>query len=141
MLKAQSLVIQFVIFFIIGLTIFIGVAQFFRFESDIFQSGASAESMNLVNSYFSSLMLTAYDACKQCDTVNINVKTANTTVGSYFVVSLGTYGLNASIPNTDINSTTPYHNINYSVSANGFVISSRPIAITFNRAQNQLKLS
>jgi hypothetical protein len=141
MLKAQSLVIQFVIFFIIGLTSFIGIAQFFSFESSIFQNEASVESMNLINSYFSSLMLTAYDNCKQCDAVIIGVKTQNTTVGSYFEVSLGTYGLNASIPYSKINSTTSYHNINYSVSGSGFVISSRLITVTFNRTKNQLKLS
>jgi len=141
MLKAQSLVIQFVLFFIIGLTIFISVGQFFRFESDIFQNQAAIEGVKLTNSYFSSIALAAFDSCKQCDSVNITVKTSNTTAGSYFQVSLGTYGLNVSIPYAAINSTTTYHNINESLTGSGLVISSRPITVMLNRTKNQITIS
>ena len=140
-LKAQSLVIQFVLFFLIGLTIFIGVGQFFRYESDIFQNQASIESMTLINSYFSNLALAAYDSCKQCDSVNITIKTSNTTAGNYYEISLGTFGLNVSIPIANISSITTYHNINDSVTGSGAVVSARTITLMFNRTQNQITIS
>jgi len=145
--KGQSLIIQFIIFFIIGLTLFLGVGTFFRYESDIFKDDASRESLKMINSYFSSIALTAYSTCKQCDNVNITVKTANTTAGSFFEVSIGTFGLNASIPFTSLKYVTSIHNLNSSlnnineVSLNGAVASAKPITLTFNKTQNKITIS
>jgi len=141
MQKGQSLIVQFIIFFVIGLTLFLGVGSFFRYQSDLFKDDASRESIKLINSYFSSLSSAAYLDCKQCDIANITVKTANTTAGNFFEMSMGTFGLNVSIPFTTLNYLSSNHNFNTSTSETGLVASVNPITLTFNRAQNKITIS
>jgi len=140
--KGQSLILQFVMFFIIGFTIFVSVSQFFRLQSDIFKDDVTRESLKLYNTYFSSLALTAANSCKQCDYVNITVKTSNTTAGQFFEISFGSYGVNVTVPLIKrINFVTSAHNLNETYQTDGLVASSRPITLTFNKTQNKIGIS
>jgi hypothetical protein len=137
--KGQSLIIQFIMFFLIGFTIFIGVSQFFRYQSDIFKDDVTRESLKIINSYFSSYAIASVASCKQCDEVNLTFKTANTTAGNFFEVSFGSYGANVTIPFvTNVKFISPAHNLNESFQLNGSVPSTRPITLTFNKMQNKL---
>ena len=138
-LKGQSLILQFVIFFIIGFTIFIGVSQLFSFQSDIFKGDVSIENLKLINSYIASLSVASVDSCKQCDYVNLTFKTMNTTAGNFFVTSLGSYGINVSIPfATNLQFISSIHNLNESIQTGGSVISTKPLSLTFNKTENKL---
>lgn len=141
MRKGQSLIIQFILFFMIGLSLFLGVGSFFRYQSDVYKVDTSQENLLLVNSYISSVITAAYLDCKQCDNANITVKTMNTTSGNYFTLSMGSYGLNVSIPFTSLAEISSTNNFNASVAESGLVASIKPVTVTFNRTQNQITIN
>lgn len=140
-LKGQSLIFQFVLFFIIGFTIFVGVSQFFRYQSDVFKDEVTRENIKLINTFFSSMAVVSEASCKQCDTATLNFKTSNTTAGSFFEVSLGSYGINVSIPFiANAKYISAAHNLNASFELRGMVPSTKPISLTFNKTQNIIQV-
>jgi hypothetical protein len=138
-MKGQSLVIQFIIFFLLGFSLFISVGSFFRYQSDLFRNDIISSSLGLANSYMSSLMITAVDSCKQCDYINLSAPISNLTAGYVIRMDLTDSGLNVSIPYKFFNSTV--HNLNSSLRLSGSSSSAQPITLTFNRNQNKLEVS
>lgn len=138
-MKGQSLVIQFVIFFLIGFSLFLSVGSFFRYQSDLFRNDIISSSLNLSNSYISSNIITAVDSCKQCDYIRLNATIANLTAGYTIEINLKNSGLNVSIPYKYFNS--PVHNLNSSLILSGKSSSVQPIILTFNKNQNKLEVS
>jgi len=140
-MKGQNLLIQFILFFLIGFTFFISVAYFFKYQSDIFKDQVSDYNLNLVNSYMSANALTELVSCKQCDYVDISVKIQAPTTGNVFEIGMDSRGVNTSIPLTQKKITTSIYNLNSSYTLSGFAASVEPISITFTRAQNNLRVS
>jgi hypothetical protein len=142
MSKGQSLIIQFVIFFLIGFSIFVSTGNVFRYQSDIFRDNNIDSGIKLANSYLSSLVISAVDTCKECDFMSITTKTQNTTAGYILDFELNkNYGLNVSIFQIKRYYTSTIHNIISSLSeCSGSSASTEPISLTFNRNQNKLEV-
>jgi hypothetical protein len=141
-MKGQSLIIQFVLFFIIGFTLYLTIGNFFRFQSDVFREDITRESLKLVNSYLSSNMIMAADSCKQCDYVNLTFKIENTTAGYFYNLDLSNSQVNVSVPPyTNKNFITSGHNLNTSFSSTGKSISSKTLTLTLNRTKNEIGIS
>jgi len=138
--KGQSLVIQFILFFIIGFTIFLSISNFFRIQSDALSSDALSYGLELTNSYISSHALNLITTCKLCTAANITLRLANTTAGYYITADIDQAGLNTSTPYVAKKAyASSMHNINESVSIeSGRVSSARPITLTYGRTKNQL---
>jgi len=137
-MKGQSVVVQFILFFLIGLSILISVGQFFKYQSDLFKERASDESIKLTSSYVSSLIITLHDSCKECDFINFTFRISNTTATYYQEVGLVKNPQNLvvrKIPSeTIVNSSI--HNLNETLE---FVVSNAssvyPITLTFNKTK------
>jgi hypothetical protein len=138
-MKGQSLIVQFIIFFLIGFTLFLSVGNFFKYQSDLFRNDIVSSSLSLANSYVSSFIIAAIDSCKECDYVSLSVAMANLTAGYVTEINLTNFGLNLSIPYKYFNS--PIHNLNSSLGLSGKSSSAQPITLTFNRNQNKLEVS
>jgi hypothetical protein len=138
-MKGQSLVIQFVIFFLIGFSLFLSVGSFFRYQSDLFREDIISYSLSSANSYISSNMVVAVDSCKQCDYISLSVPMSNLTAGYVIEINLKNSGLNVSMPYKYFSSSA--HNLNSSFSLSGKSSSVQPITLTFNRNQNKLEVS
>ena len=139
-MKGQSLVVQFLIFFLIGFSLFLSVGSFFKYQSDLFRNDIISSSLALANSYVSSNVIAAVDSCKQCDYIRLSAAMSNLTAGYTIEIELTSLGLNTSIPYKYFSS--PLHNLVSSFSfASGKSSSAQTITLTFNRNQNKLEVS
>jgi hypothetical protein len=138
--KGQSLVVQFVIFFLIGFTLFISTGSIFKYQSDMFRERNIESSLNLSNSYLSSVIISAIDSCKECDFVSITTKMQNMTAGYILEFELTkASGLNVSIPQIKKYSNSTVHNLIFSLNnSSGKSGSTEPLTLTFNKNQNNL---
>lgn len=137
-MKGQSLVIQFVLFFLIGFALFLGIGNFFRLQSDIFKADVASSGLELTNRYLSSIIITA-NSCRGCDFINISTKIQETYAGYYLEMELSKQGLNVSTVNNNFISSI--HNINSSLSPSGKSSSARPITLTLMKSQNKLEVN
>lgn len=154
MAKGQSLVIQFVLFFTIGFSLFLITGNFFRYQSDMFRYQVTDDSLKLTSSYMSSAAITLFDSCKECDYASIQLRAENlpdysavplrkenTTVGYPFEINLDSSGVNVSATNLNRAFVSPIHNIKYSISTlQGSTASVKTINLMFDRTKNELKV-
>ena len=138
-MKGQSLVIQFLIFFLIGFSLFVSVGSFYKYQSDLFRNDIISSNLALFNSYLSSNIISAVDTCKECDFVKLSVPALNLTAGYAIQINLSDSGLNVSNPVKYFNS--PLHNLNSSLNLIGVSSSVQPITLTLNKTQNKLEVS
>lgn len=137
-MKAQSLIVQFILFFMIGFTIFLAIGNIFKLHSEITRNDIINSSLKLTNSFISSAVITATASCKKCDFVSINFKTGENIVGYFTEIKLEN-GLNVSTIEKSFFSSI--HNINESVSiVPGKASSTKPITLTFDRTKNKLMI-
>jgi hypothetical protein len=141
MSKGQSQVIQFILFFMIGMAIFLSIGGLFRGRVDIFADDIAAQNRKMLNSYFSALIVKELVTCKGCDNINITTRLSNTTAGAFTQIALNnTHLTTITQPGADRYWTTA-HNLTLSLTAaGGLQISSKPIIISYNKTQNILRI-
>jgi len=132
MKKAQSLIMQFILFFIIGFTLFITIGSFFKSQSEAFRIESTQYNIKLANSYLSSLFVVLIDTCKSCDYASLQIKVENTTAGYYFLYNLNDQGLNVSTSWGGLQSSGSVHNLNYSTTFTGSSSSTKTIYLTYD---------
>jgi hypothetical protein len=136
--KGQSIVIQFLLFFVIGFSIFISLGSFFNYHSELFKQTILSSGMNLTSSYISSAVIAMVDSCKKCDFVNLTIKTHNTSAGYPILIKGENTQLNISTPFQSLSTTL--HNFLNESRITGSSSSSKPIILTFNRTNNNLEV-
>jgi hypothetical protein len=136
--KGQSIVIQFLIFFVIGFSIFISLGSFFNYHSEIFKQSILSSGMNLTSSYISSAVIAMVDSCKKCDFVNLTIKTHNTSAGYPILIRGEGSQLNIITPSQTLSTTI--HNLLKELKISGSSSSTKPIILTFNRTNNNLEV-
>jgi len=141
MKKAQSLIYQFVIFFVMGFGLFVSIGLFFRVQSDTFRADVVNSSLGLTANYFSSAVISAVDTCKQCDFVRFPLKIENMTAGYFFEIGFDRKkGMNISAVPGDKTLISTVYNLNQSYNMIGKVASAKPITLTFRRTKNELRV-
>jgi hypothetical protein len=138
--KAQTVIIQFILFFLIGFGVFIGVGTLFKMHSDIFKEDAAKASLKLTGSYLTSAGISSL-GCRECDIVETKLSIINSTAGYFTEVFLSSGGIKASTAPPSKQFTSSMHNLNYSLQLSGQAPSIRPINLTFNRNQNKLEVN
>jgi hypothetical protein len=137
-MKSQVQITQFILFFVIGLTIFLAIGNVFKLHSESVRSDIIDSSLKLENSFLSSVAINAISSCKDCDFVSYNIKTEESIAGYFTVISLEN-GLNVSTNEKSF--FTSIHNMNES---SGIVpsgaSSTKPITLTFDRTKNKLMI-
>jgi len=140
MSKAQSVIVQFIIFFIAGFTLFLGIGIFLKFQSDVFREDIIDSSLELTNSYLSSLIITSVDSCKQCGYVKFSQKLESRTTDYFLEFELEDEGLNVlTVPGEKFHLSS-IHNLNESLNLVGKGASAKPINLTFSRTKNELRI-
>lgn len=140
MKKAQSLIIQFVFFFIMGFTLFIVIGLSFKAQSDMFREDVVDHMLGLTGSHISAAAVSAVATCRQCDYIEISLKLENMTAGYFFQMDLDKAWMNVSaVPG---GKSLPYnvYNFNESYNLTGRAASAKPITLTFNRTKNELRV-
>ncbi len=140
-MKAASLIVQFVLFFIIGLGFFLLTGNLFRFQSDLIKQDILDSGSSLAINQLSALSIKAIDSCKSCD--NVTIKIDSKSIAGYNPI----YQLSNGIINNvflKIESEnkivqSPMHNLNHSITSDTTeVSSSKVIALTYDRTKNKL---
>lgn len=140
--KAQSLIIQFLLFFIIGFLLFIIIGTLFKDQSEIFREDITNNSFKITSSYLSLNIVNIINSCKQCDYVVSSVQLQNETASYILDLKLDNNGLNVSIPYIPGKYyMSNVHNLMYPISEwSGHAASAQPITLTYNRTKNELKV-
>jgi len=137
--KAQSLVVQFVIFFMTGFSIFLAIGSFFKYQSDMLKENSLSFNVELTNSYLSSAAISLVDRCKQCDDSKVSLKFPSSTLGYNYGFKLDKNGLNVSvISEEEKHYASSLRNLNYSLTMEGDTDSTRAISLTFEKTKNKL---
>lgn len=141
MRKGQWLVIQFVLFFLIGLIIFIAIGNIFKIRADNFREDIANSTRKLINTYASSLIINSFTNCKDCDYSKVSVKVENTTAEYFFEIYAGGYGLNVVTQPGGKNYTSSIHNLNSTLALSGSSTSVKTIILTLTKSLNKLEVS
>jgi hypothetical protein len=136
----QSYIMQFVLFFLIGLGLFMGLGNFFSVQYQLMRRDTADISIEMINGYLSSLAVASVDSCMQCGAVENNVRIGNTTAGYFLEVELGESGLTVSTAPAEKEHTSSINNLNHSLLLEGSAPSIRPINLTYDRNQNKLEI-
>lgn len=139
-MKSQALILQFIVFFVIGLAIFIGIAQAYRLRVFTYREDLASEWRGLLSSYFDSVAVWL-SSCKECDFLTYKFRVENVSVGYFTQLLLDEKGsMVVTLPGGEYFSS-PLHNLNASFQLSGEALSTRPIKITLSREENKLEVS
>ena len=135
-MKAASLILQFLIFFIIGLGFFLLAGNLFRFQSDLIKQGIIDSGSSLALSEISAASIRAVNSCKSCENVTIKIDQRRI-AGSIPIYQLSN-GVTIELEAENELSQSSMHNLNYSMTLGGKASASKPIALTYDRIKNNL---
>ena len=138
--KAQSVIIQFTLFFLIGLGLFIGVGSLFRMQTDIFRGDVAGASLKLSSSYLTSAAILSV-GCIECDVVESKLFISNATAGYFTEVSLSSDGIRTATSPASKEFASSMHNLNYTFQLEGQALSVQTINLTYERNQIKLEVS
>jgi thioredoxin-related protein len=140
-MKGQYLVIQFLLFFLIGLSVFLALGNIFRYQADVFGSNVADSYRKLLNTYISSAIIYGFNNCKQCDVIKITIKVKNETAEYFYEIHYTSAGLNVISQPGGKNFLSSVHNLNSTLSPAGtFATSVNPIILTVNKTNNILEV-
>jgi hypothetical protein len=140
-MKAQTVVIQFVIFFVLSLSILSALGYFFKFQSDLFREDVASGYRKLVNSYISSIAINLLDECKVCDYATLSFKLQNMTGGYYTEISFSNNQSSVITQPGGVTEISSLHNLNSTLLFNGFSYSIKTITLTLEKDKNILGIS
>jgi len=139
--KGQSYIIQFVLFFLIGIGLFVGIGTFFRTQYDIVREETADISVEMINGYFSSLIVASFRSCVQCGSVENNIRIPDRTAGYFLEFELNESGLTVETAPPGKGYTSSINNLNYSFDTiEGSAPSIQTINLTYDRTQNKLEI-
>lgn len=137
----QSQIMQFILFFLVGMTLFTAVGNFFRLQSEALQAEISNSSFEVIGNYFAAAAVASVDQCKQCGSVENTMRISDSVFGYYLQISLGQAGLAVATAPPTSSFTTSVNNLNASVPfVPGSAPSIQPINLTYDRNQNRLEI-
>ena len=141
MSSGQSQIMQFIIFFLVGMTLFVGIGNFFRIQSESLQSELSGRAFELMGNYLASAAVVSVDACKQCGSVENDLRISDTVFGYYLQLSSSGSGLSVATAPPTQSYNTSVNNLNATVTfVPGLSASIQPINLTYDRNQNTLEI-
>lgn len=136
-MKAASLIVQFVIFFTIGLGFFLLAGNLFRFQSGLIKQDIIDVGSDLSINQISALSINAIDSCKSCD--NVTIKIDQKSIAGYNPTYQLSGGLILKIEPEDKTVQSSMHNLNSSITSDTTeVSSSKAITLTYDRTKNKL---
>ena len=136
-MKGQSLIVQFLLFFVIGLGLFAAISGIFRTQSDIIREDISTSNRELTASYLSSIAVSMATSCKGCNITASTVYLRNITAGKVTEMKLSGSGLKVtSLPDGGSFSTT-MHNLHKSHILQGTTVTALPVVLSYNNTKNK----
>lgn len=94
--KGQSQVIQFVLFFMIGISLFIGLGNFFKTQSTVVQADLIELSLEMINSHIASVIVSSVEGCSDCGIVEHTISLSKTYASHFIEIALDSEGIKVS---------------------------------------------
>ncbi|MBI2545266.1 MAG: hypothetical protein HYW22_01545 [Candidatus Aenigmarchaeota archaeon] len=136
-MKAQSQIIQFILFFAIGLTFLTIVGNVFRFQSDIIKSDILDAGSNVTSKYLSAIVIKSVDGCHSCDNISTRIQ-LNTIAGYNPDVRLNNGILLSIEPENKLYQVSAHNLFNSITYSTSKVLSVKPITLTYDKTKNNL---
>jgi hypothetical protein len=140
MKKSQVLIFQFILFFLLGLAIFIGVGSVFRLQLDILTTDVLTQSLGLTNSFLNSAIIYSVVGCKGCDKINISLSLPEKITHYYYKINFFDDGIRVSALDRPEYFFSTYHNLNYTIKFSGEAFSIKPVILMFNGVNYKLEV-
>ena len=140
-MKGQSQIIQYVLFFLIGLSIFGIVGNFYKSQADSLREIIDQYSREMLTSYISGYAIHSFTNCKLCNSTNISLRISNKTAGYYHEFYLTQNGLEVRSVPSEKHFFSTIHNLNETLTFYGFSSSIEPIVLSYIKNQNKLLVS
>jgi len=138
--SGQSYIVQFILFFLIGIGLFIGIGSFFLMQYELVRRDTAGISIEMINGYVSSLIVASVDGCLRCGAVEHNIRISDTTAGYFLEFLLNESGLVVSTAPPEKGHISSINNLNYTCSLDGSAPSTQTINLTYDRTQNKLEI-
>ncbi|MEM5815227.1 MAG: hypothetical protein QXD89_01925 [Candidatus Aenigmatarchaeota archaeon] len=122
-MRAQTQIVQFILFFLIGLSVFSAIYSFLFYHSRVVQSYTSSLYREIISNYISSSFIDLVVYCKECNFSSINFSVPNRVSDEPYEINLESFYVKNLISNisTPINS----HRLNYTYLFEGGVFTSQ----------------
>jgi len=96
MKKGQSLIVEFILFFLISFSVFAVISSFFFNQNEFFKERIGDRLTDIVNNVI-SIHIVRGVSCKSCDSVQIQEDLVSRIGGHYYIVILNQRGLNTTL--------------------------------------------
>ena len=136
-MKGQTLMVQFALFFLIGLSLFTLIGNTFKLQTQVYQKEIAEYSRKNIASYINAIV--AYENSCKCDAIEYEVG-LRTTAAGYVIRVILSDGLRiVSIPGDEVYFSR-FFNLNTTYQLEGDAFSTRPIKITINKTENKIRV-
>lgn len=137
-MKAVSLIIQFILFFLIGLSIFISVGMLFSNQYILVKQDIAEERIKNVANYFASQIISFYISCIECDYATLTINPED--IQHPYKIYLHDDNLTVSVLDMGKNYSIKLNNFNETLELSGEAISGRPVILTLEKSNNKLRI-
>lgn len=96
MRKGQTLVIEYIVFFLISFSLFIMITAFFYNQNELFKGRVGERLISLINDDIAANAAKGL-SCKSCRTVKVHIFVPSKIGGYYYRVELNQYSLNTTL--------------------------------------------
>ena len=139
--KGQSMVAQFVIFFLIGIALFVAIGNFYKIQSEYLRENVLDLSVKMINSYIASTIVNSVEGCIECGSIQKNIELEKTYGGYFIEVGLNDSGLTVKTAPTAEERLSTINNLNEDLNiVEGLEASIKTINLTYTRNQNKLEI-
>ncbi len=138
MSKGQSTIVEYVIFFAIGISLFVGLSNIFFSQYSWFNKDFTSSNTALLNSFVSSDLIYFLNQCPQCQKIEHSIDFLNNTKN--FRISMTDNGIVVSNPVTKVNYSSSAHNLNYTFSMSGGSVLGRRITLSSDKLTSNLSV-
>lgn len=136
-MKAAYLIVQFVLFFTIGLGFFLMAGNLFRFQSGLIKQDILDAGSDLSINQISALSINAITSCKSCD--NVTIKIDQKSIAGYNPTYRLSNGIILEIGSENKIVQSSIHNLQHSITSDTTEVSSyKAITLTYDRTKNKL---
>ena len=150
-MRAQTQIIQFILFFIVSISIFSAVSAYLFSFSQHSQDRLLSSFRELLSSYSSSFIIVIYTGCKYCNYSKIIYRIPHQVFDNFHEIGYSENTMYVISMPIQKRITSSIHNLNLSVSLEGFFSSAATpsyyglnktsdISISFNKTENKFKI-
>jgi hypothetical protein len=149
-MKGQSTILQYVLFFAIGISLFTTLGNILFSQYHSFNRDLKFSTAMLTNSFISSEIVYLSSQCKQCQQINrtlifVSDQTSQTlkfqNIFADFQLRLNNSGLEIKDFMTDIFYLSPIHNLNSTINfTDSKGLLAKQLTLTYNKTKNNLEI-